>query len=52
MTLTRNIIHVVSVKSALQPDRIGYARITTFSENTAAELASAIAQLKQRRMAG
>ncbi len=47
VTLTRNIIHVVSVKSALQPDRIGYARITTFSENTAAELASAIAQLKQ-----
>ncbi len=47
LVLTRNTIHVVSVKSALQPDRIGYARITTFSENTAAELASAIARLKQ-----
>ncbi|MGH7115358.1 MAG: S41 family peptidase [Stellaceae bacterium] len=47
VTLTRDIIHVVSVKSALEPDRIGYARITTFSENTAAELASAIARLKQ-----
>jgi carboxyl-terminal processing protease len=48
VTLTRNIIHVVSVKSALKADRIGYARITTFSENTAAELASAIARLKQQ----
>jgi carboxyl-terminal processing protease len=48
VTLTRNIIHVVSVKSALKRDRIGYARITTFTENTAAELASAIAQLKQQ----
>ncbi|HTV44442.1 MAG TPA: S41 family peptidase [Stellaceae bacterium] len=47
VTLTRAIIHVVSVKSALEPDRIGYARITTFSENTASELASAIARLKQ-----
>ncbi len=48
VTLTRNIIHVVSVKSALKRDRIGYVRITTFTENTAAELASAIAQLKQQ----
>jgi carboxyl-terminal processing protease len=48
VTLTRNIIHVVSVKSSLQADRIGYARITTFSENTAAELAAAIARLKQQ----
>ena len=48
LTLTRNVIHVVSVKSALQNDRIGYVRVTTFTENTAAELANAIAQLKQR----
>ncbi len=48
LTLTRNIIHVVSVKSALETDRIGYVRITTFTENTAAELAKAIAQLKQQ----
>ncbi len=48
LTLTRNVIHVVSVKSALQNDRIGYVRITTFTENTAAELANAIAALKQR----
>src|SRR5271163_427029 len=48
LSLTRNIIHVVSVKSALESDRIGYVRITTFSENTAAELADAIARLKQQ----
>ncbi len=48
LTLTRNVIHVVSVKSALQTDRIGYVRVTTFTENTATELANAIAQLKQQ----
>jgi carboxyl-terminal processing protease len=48
LTLTRNVIHVVSVKSALQNDRIGYIRITTFTENTAAELANAISALKQK----
>jgi carboxyl-terminal processing protease len=46
VTLTRNVIHVVSVKSALKGDRIGYARITTFTENTANELADAIARMK------
>jgi carboxyl-terminal processing protease len=46
MMLTRAVIHVVSVKSALAPGRIGYVRITTFSEDTAAELAAAIAKLK------
>jgi carboxyl-terminal processing protease len=46
VTLTRSIIHVVSVKSALKGDKIGYARITTFTENTANELADAIAKLK------
>ncbi|HEU0156087.1 MAG TPA: S41 family peptidase, partial [Stellaceae bacterium] len=46
--LVRSTIHVVSVKSSLQPDRIGYARITAFSENTATELAAAITRLKER----
>jgi carboxyl-terminal processing protease len=46
VTLTRSIIHVVSVKSALKPDKIGYARITTFTENTANELAAAVAKMK------
>jgi carboxyl-terminal processing protease len=48
VALTRNIIHVQSVKSDVRGDRIGYARITTFSENTAAELAGAIARMKDR----
>jgi carboxyl-terminal processing protease len=46
IALTRAVIHVVSVKSALEPDRIGYVRIATFSEDTASELAAAIARLK------
>jgi len=46
--LTRNIIHVLSVKSDLKPNNIGYVRITTFTENTASELASAIAGMKER----
>ena len=48
VTLTRNIIHVLSVKSDLKPNNIGYVRITTFTENTASELASAIAGMKER----
>jgi carboxyl-terminal processing protease len=48
VSLTRRIIHVVSVKPALEPGRIGYARITTFTENTPAELAAAIVRLKQQ----
>lgn len=44
--LTRNVIHVVSVKSELKPNNIGYARITTFTESTASELAAAIARMK------
>jgi carboxyl-terminal processing protease len=47
VALTRAVIHVVSVKSELEPNRIGYARITTFSEDTAPELAAAIARLKE-----
>jgi carboxyl-terminal processing protease len=46
VSLTRSIIHVVSVKAGLHGDRVGYARITTFTENTATELADAIAKMK------
>ena len=46
VALTRAVIRVVSVKSDLKPGKIGYLRITTFSENTANELAEAIAKLK------
>jgi carboxyl-terminal processing protease len=48
VTLTRNVIRVVSVKSDLKPNNIGYARITTFTENTASELAGAIERMKAR----
>jgi carboxyl-terminal processing protease len=46
VTLTRNVIRVVSVKSDLRRDNIGYARITTFTENTSSELSAAIARMK------
>ncbi|HUZ71768.1 MAG TPA: S41 family peptidase [Stellaceae bacterium] len=46
--LTRRIIHVASVKSALEPDGIGYARISSFTAETQAELTAAIAHLKQQ----
>src|SRR5271169_6631410 len=48
LTLNRSIIHVVSVKSDLKGDNIGYVRITTFTESTPVELANAIARLKDR----
>jgi carboxyl-terminal processing protease len=48
VTLTRAIVHVVSVKSKLEPGRIGYARISSFAENTPSDLAAAIARLKQQ----
>src|SRR6516162_4252381 len=46
VTLPRNVIRVVSVKSDLRRDNIGYARITTFTENTSSELSAAIARMK------
>jgi carboxyl-terminal processing protease len=46
--ITRAIIKVESVKSALEPGRVGYARISTFDENTATELRAAISKLRQQ----
>jgi carboxyl-terminal processing protease len=48
--IVRAIIHVQSVKSALESQRIGYVRVSTFDDNTPAELRAAIAKL--RREAG
>ena len=48
--ITRAIIHVESVKASLKPGRVGYVRISTFDENTAATLREAISRL--RREAG
>jgi carboxyl-terminal processing protease len=48
LTLTRTIIHVVSVKSDLKGDNIGYVRVAAFTESTSAELAGAVSRLKDR----
>jgi carboxyl-terminal processing protease len=48
VSLTRDVIRVVSVKSDLKGDNVGYARISTFTENTSSELAAAIARMKAR----
>jgi carboxyl-terminal processing protease len=44
--LMRDVIRVVSVKSDFKSNNIGYARITTFTENTSSELATAISRMK------
>jgi carboxyl-terminal processing protease len=48
LTLTRAKIQIVSVKSHLAPNKIGYARISTFAERTQDELAEAITRLKHQ----
>ena len=48
VTLTRAIIHVRSVKSALEENGIGYVRIASFGDTTQDELKSAIARLKKQ----
>src|SRR6266853_2590607 len=47
LPITRAIIHVESVKSALKPGGIGYVRITTFDETTPAELRAALSRLRR-----
>ena len=48
VTLVRAVIHVASVKSQLEPNNIGYIRISLFSEKTDDELLKAIDTLKQK----
>ena len=48
VSLTRAIIHVDSVKSALEPDGVGYIRITSFAETTQREMTKAIDDLKAK----
>jgi carboxyl-terminal processing protease len=45
VTVTRALIHVVSVKAHLEPGRIGYLRVTTFAERTQAEFVEALDRL-------
>src|SRR5690348_5720720 len=48
VTLVRAVIHVASVKSQLEPNNIGYIRISLFAEKTNDELLKAIDTLKQK----
>src|SRR5579864_2830114 len=48
LSITRAIIHVDSVKSALKPGGIGYVRVSTFDETTPAELRAALSRLRQQ----
>src|ERR1700726_1853213 len=45
MTLTRDVIRVLSVRSHLEGDDVGYIRITQFSEQTTEGLKKAISEL-------
>ncbi len=45
--ITRAIIRVESVKSAMKPGRVGYVRISTFDENTPSELRASIGRLRR-----
>jgi carboxyl-terminal processing protease len=47
VSLTRAVIKVASVKSHLEPGRVGYIRITTFAEKTQSEFVDALSQLKR-----
>lgn len=48
VTITRQIIHVNSVKSNLEPDNVGYIRISQFGGDTASGFKKAITDLKQK----
>src|SRR5262249_10511521 len=47
VTITRAIIQVPSIKAKLQPNGIGYIRITEFGSETADDFKAAIGRLKQ-----
>jgi carboxyl-terminal processing protease len=47
VTLTRALIQVTSVTSALEANGIGYVRISQFTENTPTEVSDAITRLKR-----
>ncbi|HGG60428.1 MAG TPA: S41 family peptidase [Gammaproteobacteria bacterium] len=48
ITVTRDVIHVKSVKSRLLDDGYGYFRITTFQSKTAESLRKAIKELSEK----
>jgi carboxyl-terminal processing protease len=46
VTITREIIQVASIKPKMEPNGVGYVRITEFGENTAQDFRKAIEKLK------
>jgi carboxyl-terminal processing protease len=48
VALTREVIHIQVVKSRMEPDDIGYVRLTQFTEQADAGLRKAVHDLKQQ----
>ena len=48
MKITRDVIHINPVEYAPEGDDVGYIRITTFNEQTTANLQKAIDDLKKQ----
>ena len=51
-SITREIIHVQTVSGKMLDDRIGYIRISNFSENTDKEFKETVAKLEKENMKG
>ena len=47
-SLLREIIHIQVVKSRMEPDNVGYVRLTQFTEQADPSLKAAVASLKQQ----
>ncbi|HVY18223.1 MAG TPA: S41 family peptidase [Rhodopila sp.] len=47
VTLTREVIHIQVVKSRMEPDGIGYVRLTQFTEQSDAGIKAAVKKLEQ-----
>jgi carboxyl-terminal processing protease len=52
VTITRSIIQVASVKSKMLANNVGYARITEFGDDTAADFKKAVETLKSQANGG
>ncbi len=48
LTMQREVIHIQVARSRLEPDNIGYVRLTSFNEQTDPALRKAVADLKQK----
>lgn len=51
-TIQREVIKVQTVSSKMIDDRLGYIRISNFSENTGAEFKTAVSNLEKQNMKG